>query len=56
VVWQYNAKFKDKKKCTTPHLTEDEIKVAFIRLANRIHDDRDFYITFQLTSRMEVRI
>ena len=29
VIWQCNAKFKDKKHCSTPHLTEDEIKTAF---------------------------
>ena len=45
VVWQCNAKFKNKEKCTTPHLTEDEVKAAFIRLVNRISGDRAFYIT-----------
>jgi len=29
IVWQCNDKFK--KQCTSPHLTEDEIKAAFIK-------------------------
>ena len=33
VVWQCNDKFKG-AKCTTAHLTEDEIKVAFIKAFN----------------------
>ena len=35
VVWQCNHKFKDKTRCRTPHLTEDEIKDAFIRIRPR---------------------
>ncbi len=35
VVWQCNSKFKDKTRCKTPHLTEDEVKAAFIRLVNK---------------------
>ena len=40
VIWQCNAKFKDKKHCSTPHLTEDEIKTAFVRVANKLVTDR----------------
>ena len=40
VVWQCNAKFGEKKHCTTPHLTEDEIKDAFIRAVNSLITDR----------------
>ena len=40
VVWQCNAKFKKKTHCTTPHLTENEIKAAFLRVANRLITDR----------------
>jgi len=29
IIWQCNAKFKEKKHCRIPHLTEDEIKAAF---------------------------
>ena len=45
VIWQCNAKFKNKEKCATPHLTEDEVKAAFIRMANKLYADREFYIT-----------
>ena len=45
VIWQCNAKFKDKTRCKTQHLTEDEIKAAFVRAVNVILSDREFYIT-----------
>ena len=45
VVWQCNSKFKDKTRCKTPHLTEDEVKAAFIRLVNKLSTDREFYVT-----------
>lgn len=45
VIWQCNAKFKDKTSCKTPHLTEDEVKAAFVRAVNQISADREFYIT-----------
>ena len=41
VVWQCNAKFKDKTHCSTPHLTEEEIQDAFISVANQLIADRD---------------
>ena len=41
VVWQCNSKFKDKTRCTTPHLTEDEIKETFIRVVNSLITDRE---------------
>ena len=40
VIWQCNAKFKDKTGCKTPHLTEDEVKEAFISVCNRLIVDR----------------
>ena len=45
VVWQCNSKFKDKTRCKTPHLTEDEVKAAFIRLVNKLSTEREFYVT-----------
>lgn len=45
IIWQCNHKFKDKTRCKTPHLTEDEIKAAFIRMVNKLYADREFYIT-----------
>ena len=41
VVWQCNHKFKDKTRCKIPHLTEDEIKAAFVRMVNKLYADRD---------------
>lgn len=37
-VWQCNSKFKcsDKPKCTTPHVTEEQIKNSFIRIYNNM--------------------
>ena len=52
VVWQCNHKFKDKTRCSTPHLTEDQVKAAFVRMANKLYADREFYIT-ELTAIMD---
>ncbi len=41
VIWQCNAKYKDRKKCRTPHLTEDEIRDAFIRAVNSLITGRE---------------
>ena len=42
VIWRCNAKYKDKThKCETPHLTEDEIRVAFIRMVNKLSAERE---------------
>lgn len=35
IIWQCNSKFKD-KRCQTPHLTEDEIKRAFVTALNSL--------------------
>ena len=40
VVWQCNGKYANKKKCRTPHLTEPEIKAAFLRAVNSLVTDR----------------
>ena len=44
VIWQCNAKFKEKKHCGTPHLTEDEVKAAFVRAANKLVSDRNLVL------------
>ena len=49
VIWQCNHKFKDKTRCRTPHLTEDEIKAAFVRMVNKLYADREFYMTELIT-------
>ncbi len=41
-IWQCNDKFKDNKpRCTTPHLTEDDIKARFIAAYNCLIPDRE---------------
>ena len=45
VVWQCNARFKDKTHCHTPHLTEDEIREAFVRVVNSLITDREEILT-----------
>ena len=41
VIWRCNKKYNNKKKCTTPHLTEDEIKDTFLKALNRLKEDRE---------------
>ena len=36
VIWQCNHKYDGEEKCSTPHLTEDEIKTMFISAANKV--------------------
>ena len=36
VIWQCNHKFDNDRKCTTPHLDENQIKQAFISAMNKI--------------------
>lgn len=40
VVYQCNHKFAGDKKCSTPHLTEEEIKAAFIKAFNKLFDGK----------------
>lgn len=42
VIWQCNHKFKDKdSRCGTPHLTEDELKAAFVKALNTFLGSKD---------------
>ena len=41
VIYRCNSKFKGDKKCETPHITEDEIKDAFISATNQLITDKD---------------
>ncbi|AKA72361.1 recombinase family protein [Clostridium scatologenes] len=36
VIWQCNSKFKNDKKCDTPHIYEDTLKEAFLQAFNSI--------------------
>ncbi len=40
VIWQCNGKFKGEEKCSTPHLTEDQIKDAFREAVSELISDR----------------
>ena len=40
-IWQCNGKFKSDEKCTTPHISEEEIKARFIQAYNRLTYDRE---------------
>lgn len=40
-IWQCNNKFKGDKKCTTPHLYEEDIKAEFIKAFNELLQNKD---------------
>ena len=40
VIWQCNDKFKNEKKCETPHLYEEDIKRLFMAAMNELVRDR----------------
>jgi len=40
-IWQCNHKFKNNKKCSTPHLTEEQLKIAFVTMFNETIENRD---------------
>lgn len=45
VIWQCNAKFADgKKRCTTPHISEEEIKRRFLAAYNSLITDKNAVI------------
>ena len=41
VIWQCNAKFKNDKKCGTPHLYEGTLKLAFVDSFNNILENKE---------------
>ena len=40
VIWRCNAKYGKERRCSTPHVTEDEVKAAFVRAVNKLSGDR----------------
>lgn len=44
VIWQCNHKFDGNEKCTTPHLTEDDIKTMFVSAVNQLITQKDAII------------
>ena len=41
VIWQCNNKFKNKEKCKTPHLTEEQIKEEFVKAFNNLVSNKE---------------
>ena len=41
VIWRCNEKYKGEMKCTTPHVTEDDVKQRFLTAFNRLMDGRE---------------
>lgn len=44
IIWQCNHKYKNKEKCKTPHLYEDELKKAFVGFFNSIVNNKESII------------
>ena len=40
-IWQCNRKFKNSEKCSTPHLSEETIKTAFVEMFNYTIENKD---------------
>ena len=65
VIWRCNAKYKDKDhKCVTPHVTEEEVKAAFVRGVNKpignramlLADLREIQQTYSGTDELSQRL
>ena len=41
VIWQCNHKYDGDKRCSTPHLTDDQVKAAFLSAANKLLATKD---------------
>jgi hypothetical protein len=41
IIWQCNCKYKNEKRCTTPHLTEAQIQAAFVESVNQVLRRKD---------------
>ena len=41
IIWRCNAKFKNKEKCRTPHVTEQQIKEAFVKTVNSMIENKE---------------
>ncbi|AHM57697.1 resolvase domain (plasmid) [Peptoclostridium acidaminophilum DSM 3953] len=43
-IWQCNHKFKNDRRCKTPHLYEDKIKEVFVEAFNEIINNKDEFL------------
>ena len=41
IIWQCNHKFKNEKKCKTPHIYEDDLKKAFLDAFNSLLENKE---------------
>ena len=41
VIWQCNAKFKNERKCRSPHITEERLKDGFLEAVSILIQDRE---------------
>lgn len=41
VIWQCNHKYDGDKRCSTPHLTDEQVKAAFLSAANKLLATKD---------------
>ncbi len=49
IIWQCNHKYTGNEKCSTPHLTDGEIKTAFVSAANKVLADKETILeTFRI--------
>ncbi len=44
VIWRCNHKYSDGHKCSTPHITEEEIKSIFLKALNKLLEDKESII------------
>ncbi len=54
VVLSSNHKYKGEDACKTPHLTEDEIKAAFVLAFNRLLANREQWMAEYMTTIAEL--
>lgn len=45
VIWRCNGKYIGEKKCTTPHVTQEELEKAFVSVMQRVLREKDAIIT-----------
>lgn len=50
VIWQCNHKFDGDVKCSTPHLTEEDIKTMFVSAVNQLIGQKEAIITALMAS------
>lgn len=55
VIWRCNAKYKSKKKCQTPHATENQIREGFISAINSLIKNKNavIYDCYKLISELD---